>query len=497
MAGMTRLEFLRQKRVLLKRLETARAAAVDAALKKAAYEASHRIEFFSPLPYQQMLIDMFLKEEKKTLLFQGGNRAGKTTLGACIVGACCLGVFPWNNQRTPWGDVPIKVRILCEDWEHHAKEVVIPKLKEWLPVGTYRTRNNNVGIEGFWDFSNGSSIEILTNSQETRLHEGWSGHLVWADEPTSRDKYVANQRGLVDYSGKFLLTMTAVKETWVLDAIVRNADPTVGCVTGIKMRDNPTLREADIKAYESNLTEDEKLTRIEGGWLNLAGLIWGNEFSNEKNIIDDFTVPRDWPVVAMIDWHTQKPHAVSYYAVNPAGVWHLVHETWLNQTAEELADDIIRCKKGDRQWRIEHAFIDPLSKGDTAYAKRLGAVVEDSFTKIYNRLRTAGILLDVASKDKASGIRNVQAMMKGLNGQPALLFLRSTVNAISKEGTVWEIQRWIYKDGEPLKENDHFCENLYRLTLTGVGYTDPRLADVLMPVEKYNPLTYGLRVSSL
>jgi hypothetical protein len=496
MAKLTREEFEERRRMLSSQIAGARAAAEEAVQKKLRYRDSHKIEFFEPLTYQQKLIDLFMAN-KKTLLFQGGNRAGKTTLGACIVGACCLGIFPWNKKATPWGDVPVKARILCEDWEHHAKEVVIPKLKEWLPVGSYKTRNNNVGIEGFWDFPNGSTIEILTNSQETRLHEGWSGHIVWADEPTSRDKYVANMRGLVDYGGVFLLTMTAVKETWVLDEIVRNSDPSVGCVCGVKMRDNPTLTEQFIASYESMLTEDEKLTRIEGGWLNLAGLIWGNQFSNDENVIDDFPVPLDWPVVAMIDWHTQKPHAVSYYAVSPQNDWHLVHETWLNQKAEDLADDVIRCKKGDKQWRIERAFIDPLSKGDTQYQRRVGEISEDSYTKIANRLRPAGIILDVASKDKSSGIRNVQAMLKGLNGRPSLYFFRSTVNAILREGTVWEIQRWIYKDGEPLKENDHFCENLYRLTLTGIKYTDPRLKDMHIREDSYNPLTHGLKVSSL
>jgi hypothetical protein len=198
----------------------------------------------------------------------------------------------------------------------------------------------------------------------------------------------------------------------------------------------------------------------------------------------------------MIDWHTNKPHAVSYYAVDPHGMWYLVDETWVNESAEEVADRIIRKTKSDDCWRIERAFIDPLSKGDTQYSKRMGIQIDDSYTTIETRLRGAGIRLETASKDKGSGIKNVEKMLSGVNGRPSLFFFRSLVNKIPNEGTVWEMQRWNYdEDGNPKKENDHFCENLYRLTLTGVKYTDPRVSRLTARGEAYNPLTYGLEVA--
>jgi hypothetical protein len=377
--------------------------------------------------------------------------------------------------------------------------VISPKLKEWLPVGSYKTRNNNVGIEGFWDFPNGSTIEIMTNTQETRLHEGWSGHLVWADEPPSRDKYIANKRGLIDFSGIFLLTMTATRETWVLDDIANNPDASFGRVTGISMRQNPTLKEEDIASFEASLTEDEKLSRIQGGWLNLIGLVW-KAFNPDKHIVDAFEVPTDWPMVAMIDFHTEKPHAISYWATDPRGFWYLVDETFYHQSPEEAADGIIRKKK-ENTWRLEHAFIDPLAKGDTQYMKMRGFSVEDSFNILQQKLGAAGIRLEVASKDKQSGILNVEKWLCGPNKMPTLFFFRTTANNIRYdghgEGTIWELQHWVYRDGEPAKENDHFCENLYRLTLTGIKYTDPRIAKFVNNDKDYNPLIFGLNEAAV
>lgn len=454
------------------------------------YRDCNRIEFFEPFPHQTRALEL-INAGKKTILLQGGNQIGKTVFGACFVGAACLGIQPWDRKPTIFGNKPIKVRVLCEDWEHHAREVIIPKLKYWLPAGRYETLKNNVGIEGFWTFENGSTIEIMTNMQDTKLHESWTGHIVWADEPTSYDKYVANKRGLLANHGIFLMTMTAVRESWVLDEIVLNTDTSFGCVTEVPMRANPTLSEDAIREFEATCKEDEKVARIAGGWLNLVGLVWKG-FNTDRHIIDSFKIPTDWPVVAMIDFHTQKPHAIGYYAVNPQGIWHVIDESWKHQSAEEVADEIIRHKEGDDRWRIEHVFIDPLSKGDTQYLRQRGVAIEDSFSIMQRRLALHNITLDVASKDKSSGILNVEKWLKGPNGIPTLYFLRGIVNKIPKEGHVWEIQRWNYKDGEPVKENDHFMENLYRLTLTGIKYTEPKRDMPVAAQENYNPLNYGL-----
>ena len=492
---LTRAEYLKRHQELTSRIARRKAQVAEAESKRKNYEETHKIEFFDPFPHQQRVL-VFLQAGKKTVLLQGANSGGKTVLGACVTGAQCLGIQPWDMQPSLFGDIAVRTRIICEDWEHHAKEVIIPKLKEWLPAGSYRTKNNNVGIEGFWMFSNGSTIEIMTNTQETRLHEGWNGHFVWADEPPSRDKYVANKRGLIDFSGVFLLTMTATKETWVLDDIALNPDPSFASVTGIPMRANPTLKEDDIASYEAALTEDEKISRIQGGWLNLIGLVWKN-FKPEVHIIDNFKVPMDWPFVAMIDFHTEKPHAVSYYCTDPNGNWYLADETFLHESPEGVAEGICRRKR-DNKWRLNHAFIDPLAKGDTKYVKMRGIQVEDSYNILERALSKHQILLNVASKDKQSGILNVEKMLCGPNGLASLYFFRNTVNNISYnghgEGTVWEIQRWVYRDGEPIKENDHFCENLYRLSLTGIKYSDPRAFKFLEKPDTYNPLLDGLGV---
>jgi hypothetical protein len=86
---------------------------------------------------------------------------------------------------------------------------------------------------------------------------------------------------------------------------------------------------------------------------------------------------------------------------------------------------------------------------------------------IRDRLSDHGIELHVASKDKDSGIINVEKWLEGPNKMPILFFFRN-LNRIEKEGHIWEIQRWVYNDqGKPKDESDHFMENLYRYSLVG------------------------------
>lgn len=433
---------------------------LEAKIREADIE--RKIESWHPWPHQKGAFDYFL-QGRKVILLQGGNRIGKTVFGVCVVGSACLGIHPWDGTPTIFGPVPVRARIIAVDWEHHAREVIVPVLKEWLPKGTYATLKNNVGVEAYWNFpETQSTLELMTHSQETRQHEGWKGHIVWSDEPLPKDKYTANRRGLIDYSGVFIMTMTALYEPWILDEIVLNPDLKVGAITEIPMSANPLLQPEDIKNFSDGLTEDEREVRIGGAWLQRMGLVL-KEFKRDIHVVKNFSVPTDWPVVPIIDIHLNKPQAVGFYGWDKFDRQFVVDEIWENLSPEEIADEIIRRKFNFP--RMKTAYIDPLAKGDNAYVKnRIN--IEDTFSIVEKKLLPHGIRLESASKDKSSGIRNIKRSLTGANGMPSLFIMEKCKQHI------WEVQRWIFdKDGLPQKENDHFMENLYRSTLTGMKYT--------------------------
>jgi hypothetical protein len=266
------------------------------------------------------------------------------------------------------------------------------------------------------------------------------------------------------------MTMTAVYESWILDEVVLRNDPTVGVVADIPMRENPLLSDEAIRKFSDACSEEERTSRVYGGWLQLSGIIF-NKFNKEVNVVDPSPIPPDWPVVVMIDFHPATQQAVGFYAWDKYNREFVIDEIWEYCSPTELANEIVR-RKQKNQWNITDAFIDPLSKGDAAFLKQRKIDIQDSFTVIQNALRPYSITLQVASKDIKSGISNVNTAFKGLNNLPSLFIFRTC------ERHIWEITRWIYdpKSRKPKdKQSDHFCENLYRSTLTGTTYIAPEI----------------------
>lgn len=454
------------------------------------YEGRNKIEFFKPFVHQARVLE-YIHAGKRVVTLAGANGVGKTVLGSVVVGSACLGIQPWDKGPTVWGERPVRVRVLCTDWEKAAGTVIVPKLKEWLPVGQYTTAKNNVGVESMFTFRNGSTIEIITNKQDTSDHEGWEGDLVWADEPFTQDKWVANMRGLRKTVGLFLITMTAVREAWMLDEIVRNAHPSYASVTEIPITANPTLSREYIETFTAALDPKQRIARIEGKWLNLVGLVWSG-FNKEVHIVERFDVPTDWPVVVLVDYHPSKEIAIGYYAINPHEEIFVIDEVFKNMSPEMVADDIIR-KKTANAWRLKEAFIDPLAKGDMTYIKNRGFTdIPSAFNTLQERLWKHGVDLFVASRDRDSGIRNVEKMLTGPNGRPTLWFF-NTLDKIDKEGHLWEIMRWVWDDdNKPKDKDDHFMQLLYQVTLTGTKWTKPMASsDNLTSDLDFNPFAKG------
>lgn len=398
---------------------------------------------------------------------------------ADFVNANCLGYLPRDKtKKTRWSP-PIKVRIICADWERHAKEVIIPKLYQYftldqmVKLGDAYGKKNQIGVESFFQYKNGSTVELMTSNLQPKAYEGWTGHIIAADEPFDKFIYDASVRGLSETDGVFLFTLTSVDSSydWILNDVIESTNEdmqkNIGCVRGVHAYANTFIPKTNFDKVALNWDEKTKKARFGGEWYSGQGKVWP-EFNYDTLVCDEFKIPTDFPVVAMIDYHACIEQAVGFYAFDKPGYKYVIDEIWekLIPAPEEIADEIIRRKIANG-WRLESAYIDPFSVGAHKMVQNRGVNLQDAFSVIEARLSRHDIVLYIADKDKKSGIENVRGWLKGVNGLPTLRIFKKCKRHI------YEMKKWELDDnGKPADKDDHMCENIYRVSLTGTEWTD-------------------------
>ena len=413
------------------------------------------IEYFTrPNPPQKALIEAFENPLYKVLVFTGGNRVGKTTIGAILAISTTVGYFPWSEKKLIFSHkLPRKVRYIGQDWERHVAQVVVPALKKWYPHNREcYIKKNMVGVEAFWrDIQTGSTLEIMSNKQESELHEGWDGDLIVYDEPPKRSIRVANARGLVDRNGRELFCMTLLKEGWVDREIIRIKDDATFTVHGdIYTNVGYGLTIEGIKQFEKTLTDDEKDARLLGIPSYLSGLVYGM-FKHNIHIIERRDIPSDWIIDVAIDIHPRERQAVLFIATSPQDIQYAVYEIWQHGTPEEIAKLVVDFLVDRRVGTIQ---IDPLSKGD-----------KNNINTVYDRFNTIltmyNYTLQTASKDKSAGILKVKERLKSKNNEASLFIFNDLKRTIFEfEGYLWDEDTQ-----KPQDKDDHMMENLYRIML--------------------------------
>ena len=420
-------------------------------------------EFFSPYCYYNPKI--------KIITLTGANRISKTFTSFNAEMTAMFGKKPWDPHEEEgafWDlmrwEPPIKIRWVGQDWEKHIKTVLEPKFDElWPKSRQVEVKKNNNGVRAYIkDLHTGSTIEIMSNNQESDLFEGWNGHMVVYDEPPKRDVRVACARGLVDFKGRELFAMTLLKEAWVDKEVINSVledgtpDPTVYNITAdISVNVGFGIDQEGVDQFAKTLTEDEKSARIRGVPSYKAGLILN--IDKKVHMLERFEIPSHWPVDVAIDIHPAKPQHILFKATDERNLKYICFEIVGHGDGNWVADQII--KKADRfSLRINRIIIDPLSKGDSNNEN-------STFDKIRDGLSRFGYSLQVASKDKEDGIIILNEMLMSKNNIPGLFFFRDLKHFIN------HATGWMYdENGKPSKEEDDQCENLYRLALLNTQY---------------------------
>lgn len=453
-----------------------------------------------------------------------GNRGGKTKCGAAEDVSWCIGgrVFYQNSfdvldgkrnvvrqhvgrkdhelVRKGIPDYPVKGLLVVADWDK-AKDIFTNREGSYETWGelfqlipreavekVHLSRGGHVDqiwIKRLTEFGGGTStlmIDTVESFKHSKMSQESSDFdFIHNDEPSPREMFVANVRGLADRRGKFWFNCTPIDQLWIDSMFtppgqysVKDAKDGLEFLTKEgssrfmitwSIRDNPHITEEGIRDFEANLTREEKQCRIDGLPLAFAGLIY-KEFIYDLHVLCDVPKgwqdyhlpPRNYTVRVWLDYHTRLPQAVLFIATDPKGRVFVYDELFDDNLIDPVAKSIVAKTK---DYFVPEMEIDPFALIDHP-------VTEDN---IQDEFLTYGLWFDPATKDKSTGIKKVRQRLleRDPQGMPTIFFSPHLTE------TLFEFSHFVYdiKKNEPKDENDHMMENLYRAILNGCPYIEP------------------------
>lgn len=272
-----------------------------------AVERSSAFLRFQPRPYQLE----WIRCDKPIVLITAGNRVGKTVSGAIrtliqatgvyppsISGIAPPRAYPIGNKRTQ------KVLVAGETMSTSVRQAILPKLREFIvpdmlvPGQRAVKRNPQTGDEQIFRFRSGCELIIGSYDQATSAHEGAKWDFVWFDEPPPEAFFNAVRRGTIDSQAQIFITATPLKEAWMMDRLVVQAEDesnalhgkvgwfTVGSHANCKQCNGGYLDHDTLEAYFSTLDPRERAARESGEFLELTGLEFA-EFNPDLHVVEN------------------------------------------------------------------------------------------------------------------------------------------------------------------------------------------------------------------
>jgi phage terminase large subunit len=194
-----------------------------------------------------------------------------------------------------------------------------------------------------------------------------------------------------------------------------------------------------------------------GLWASAEGTVYEDAFDRAHNVIDRFTIPKDWPRYLSIDFGYTNPFVCQWYAIDPDGRLYLYREIY--QTKRLVEDHAKHIKNLSRWGQVDG---DPLPR----------SIICDHDAEDRATLeRHLGLVTVRATKNVSAGIQAVASRLKlAGDSKPRLVVMRDTVSHRDEDlvahklpaSTVEEFESYIWdtrhgqRRGEsPVKEADH------------------------------------------
>lgn len=313
----------------------------------------------------------------KTFVIRGGNRSGKTELGAAICVAWALGKEYFRDEPAwdwvkdlPIPEPPNNIWVVGLDYPTVRDVIWREKLlfgrnhPALVPAESLEKPPNNTDFQMF--FKNGSVITGKSADSGREKFQSASVDLVWIDEEPEAAIYDECYQRTADCAGKLLVTLTplvdiasGVRDPWVYDL----HDEMLKGKKDVKFAklsvlDNPYVPEEEkLKLKEKWSGHPEEQARLFGDFVQRSGLVY-NLWNISKHLVRPFLVPSSWTRVVSIDPANTGVTAAVWGAIEPGtnNLWLYREYYQSNLTISEHAKNIQLRNRGES---IDFWLIDP------------------------------------------------------------------------------------------------------------------------------------------
>lgn len=342
--------------------EESRLAALDILEKKR--KAKSFIKYFVPWSEQTDALKKF-NPTVKVFALLGGNRSGKTILGAFIAVAWALGKDYFKDEPCwefvkdlPIPDGPKNIWVVGLDFGVLRDVIWHEKLRygknhpPFLPDDNKVIRKISDGDFQIF-FENGSIITGKSADAGREKFQGASVDLIWIDEECEADVYEECYQRTVDCAGKILLTLTpltdinsGVRTPWVYDlyeeSLAGRSDVVFSQLSTLNSPFVPELEKQ--RLLDMWKGDPEEGARLYGTFVRRSGLVYPMWNSN-VHVIKYFPIPRHWQRIVTIDPAATGITAALWIAVDDSGNYYGYREYYeREQIVSEHAKGIkIRC----------------------------------------------------------------------------------------------------------------------------------------------------------
>lgn len=405
--------------------------------------------------------------EIKIYVTFGGNRSGKTELGAGVVSEA-LETEP--NLKVMCATVDYKLSVAVQ--QSKINKLVRKSAVEYGKFSPVSGYTNDILL-----MNNGSRALFRTYQQGREAIQGLDEDLIWGDEEMPWDFFQESLARLTDRDGVFMLTFTSLSGfTRLVNFLWESDNPLVK--TGVlSILDNPFISDKAKDNYLLTVDPDEYESRVLGKPHLSQGLVY-KEFK-DVNKVDRFDYralvknnPRRYELHEGIDPHERTPHhwMMFLYDILKNHIF-AVEAIKAPMESMIIADfaRMIKSKRGGMKPRF--CQIDTSSQKPDVIFKHPDEDQENNHT-IRTEFRRNGIDTILCAKDNAVGINAVKRRIKVVKtAQGEIKRMPELYVFNDLKDVLWEFSRYSWDSyatakmtdkkemiNRVLKKDDHFMD---------------------------------------